>query len=92
MKLDDVLLALRETKDQRESQLRGLFNFFVTSNTRYLDFVQIEVGLTALQILTYYKYAKDLLRVCDADRDGELIIRNSGGICVMCVYFIYIYI
>ncbi|XP_024971714.1 calcium-binding mitochondrial carrier protein SCaMC-1-like isoform X3 [Cynara cardunculus var. scolymus] len=70
--LDHVLLALRETKDERESRFRGLFNFFDTSNAGYLDSVQIEVGLSALQIPADYKYAKDLLRVCDANRDGRV--------------------
>lgn len=70
--IDHVLLALRETKDERESRFRGLFNFFDTSNAGFLDSVQIEVGLSALQIPADYKYAKELLRVCDANRDGRV--------------------
>lgn len=70
--IDHVLLALRETKDERESRFRGLFNFFDTSNAGYLDSVQIEVGLSAMQIPADYKYAKELLRVCDANRDGRV--------------------
>ncbi|KAI3698207.1 hypothetical protein L6452_31320 [Arctium lappa] len=48
---------------------RGLFNFFDTSNAGYLDYVQIEVGLSALQIPADYKYVKDLLRFCDENWD-----------------------
>ncbi|KAD2806125.1 hypothetical protein E3N88_39502 [Mikania micrantha] len=70
--IDHVLLALRETKDERESRFRGLFNFFDTSNSGYLDSVQIEIGLSALQIPADYKYAKELFRVCDANRDGRV--------------------
>ncbi|KAL4584664.1 hypothetical protein LXL04_009270 [Taraxacum kok-saghyz] len=70
--IEHVLLALRETKDERESRFRGLFNFFDTSNAGYLDSVQIEVGLSAMQIPADYKYAKELLRVCDANRDGRV--------------------
>ncbi|CAI9280675.1 unnamed protein product [Lactuca saligna] len=70
--IEHVLLALRETKDERESRFRGLFNFFDTSNAGYLDSVQIEVGLSAMQIPADYKYAKELLRVCDANKDGRV--------------------
>ncbi|KAI3761464.1 hypothetical protein L1987_51881 [Smallanthus sonchifolius] len=70
--IDHVLLALRETKDERESRFRGLFNFFDTSNAGYFDSAQIETGLSALQIPADYKYAKELLRVCDANRDGRV--------------------
>lgn len=70
--MDHVLSALGETKDERESRIRSLFNFFDTSNAGYLDSVQIEEGLSALQIPADYKYAKELLRVCDANRDGRV--------------------
>ncbi|KAL7593181.1 hypothetical protein Lser_V15G31883 [Lactuca serriola] len=70
--IEHVLLVLKETKDERESRFWGLFNFFDTSNVGYLDFVQIEVGLSVMQISTDYKYVKDLLRVCDANRDGRV--------------------
>ncbi|KVH98099.1 hypothetical protein Ccrd_023679 [Cynara cardunculus var. scolymus] len=70
--MDHVLSALGETKEERESRIRGLFNFFDTSNAGYLDSAQIEVGLSALQIPADYKYAKELIRVCDANRDGRV--------------------
>ncbi|CAB4280384.1 unnamed protein product [Prunus armeniaca] len=70
--MDHVLLALRETKEEREIRLRSLFNFFDATNLGYLDYPQIEAGLSALQIPPEYKYAKDLLKVCDANRDGRV--------------------
>lgn len=70
--MDHVLLALRETKEERDVRLRSLFNFFDATNTGYLDYAQIEAGLSALQIPAEYKYAKDLLKVCDANRDGRV--------------------
>ncbi|KAI3773532.1 hypothetical protein L1987_48062 [Smallanthus sonchifolius] len=70
--MDHVLAALGETKEERESRIRSLFSFFDTSNAGYLDSGQIEVGLSALQIPSDYKYAKELLRVCDANRDGRV--------------------
>nr|GEX53370.1 calcium-binding mitochondrial carrier protein SCaMC-2-B-like [Tanacetum cinerariifolium] len=68
--IEHVLLALRETKDERESRLRGLFSFFDKSNTGYIDSVQIEIGLTALNIP--FADAKELVRVCDANKDGRV--------------------
>jgi len=65
-------LALRETKEERDVRIRCLFNFFDTANAGYLDYVQIEAGLSALQIPSQYKYAKDLLNVCDANKDGRV--------------------
>lgn len=70
--IDHVLLALRESKEERESRFRGLFNFFDTLNSGYLDSVQIEIGLSALRIPSDYKYAKELVRVCDANKDGRV--------------------
>nr|KAJ0187697.1 hypothetical protein LSAT_V11C900473840 [Lactuca sativa] len=70
--IEHVLLVLKVTKDEKESRFWGLFNFFDTSKAGYLDFVQIGVGLSVMQILTDYKYVKELLRVCDANRDGRV--------------------
>ncbi|PON71248.1 Mitochondrial carrier protein [Parasponia andersonii] len=70
--MDHVLLALRETKEERDLRIRSLFNFFDVANVGYLDYAQIEAGLSALQIPPEYKYAKDLLKVCDANRDGRV--------------------
>ncbi|KAF3441400.1 hypothetical protein FNV43_RR15314 [Rhamnella rubrinervis] len=70
--MDHVLLALRETKEDRDLRIRSLFNFFDAANIGYLDYSQIEAGLSALQIPGEYKYAKDLLKVCDANRDGRV--------------------
>ncbi|RYR19144.1 hypothetical protein Ahy_B03g063849 isoform B [Arachis hypogaea] len=70
--MDHVLLALRETKEERDLRIRSLFNFFDGANNGYLDYAQIEAGLSALQIPPEYKYAKDLFKVCDADKDGRI--------------------
>lgn len=70
--IDHVLLALGETKEEREQRIRSLFNFFDAANTGYLDYSQIEAGLSALQIPSKYKYAKDLLNVCDKNKDGRV--------------------
>lgn len=70
--MDHVLLALRETKEERDMRIRSLFNFFDTSNAGYLDYTLIETGLSALQIPAEYKYAKDLLNVCDSNKDGRV--------------------
>ncbi|KFK36750.1 mitochondrial substrate carrier family protein [Arabis alpina] len=70
--MDHVLLALRETKEERDLRIRSLFNFFDSQNIGYLDCPQIEKGLIALQIPSGYKYAKELFRVCDANRDGRV--------------------
>ena len=70
--MDHVLLALQETKDERELRIRSLFNFFDKSSTGYLDYSLIESGLTALHIPSDYKYARDLLLVCDANKDGRV--------------------
>ena len=70
--MDHVLLALGETKEERELRIRSLFNFFDGANSGYIDYAQIEKGLSARQIPADYKYAKDLLKVCDANRDGRV--------------------
>lgn len=70
--MDHVLLALQETKEDRDLRIRSLFNFFDAANVGFLDYAQIEKGLSALQIPAEYKYANDLLRVCDANRDGRV--------------------
>lgn len=70
--MDHVLLASQETMEERERRIRSLFSFFDTANAGYLDYAQIEVGLSALQIPSEYKYAKDLLNACDADKDGRV--------------------
>ncbi|XP_020088507.1 calcium-binding mitochondrial carrier protein SCaMC-2-B-like [Ananas comosus] len=49
--MEHVLLALRETEEEREVRIRGLFGFFDAAE---------------------YKYARDLLSVCDANRDGRV--------------------
>ncbi|EHA8588046.1 calcium-binding mitochondrial carrier protein SCaMC-1 [Cocos nucifera] len=70
--MDHVLLALRETKEEREVRIRSLFNFFDAAGLGHLDYAQIEAGLSALRIPAEYKYARDLLKVCDANRDGRV--------------------
>lgn len=70
--MDHVLLALRESREERDIRIRSLFDFFDAANSGYLDYAQIESGLSALQIPAEYKYAKDLFKVCDANRDGRV--------------------
>lgn len=70
--MDHVLLASQETKEARETRIRGLFGFFDKENSGYLDYAQIEAGLSALQIPSEYKYARDLLNACDANKDGRV--------------------
>lgn len=70
--MDHVLLALGETKEEREQRIRSLFSFFDAANVGYLDYSQIETGLSALHIPSGYKYARDLLNVCDANKDGRV--------------------
>lgn len=70
--MDHVLMALGETRDQREQRIRSLFDFFDVSNSGFLDCANIETGLSALQIPAEYKYGKDLLNVCDANKDGRV--------------------
>ncbi|KAF7801900.1 calcium-binding mitochondrial carrier protein SCaMC-3-like [Senna tora] len=70
--MDHVLLASQETKEERELRISSLFSFFDTTNAGYLDYARIEAGLSALQIPSEYKYAKDLLNACDADKDGRV--------------------
>lgn len=70
--MEHVLLALRETKEERETRIRSLFNFFDSAGVGYLDYPQIEAGLSGLRIPAEYKYARDLLKVVDANRDGRV--------------------
>ncbi|CAI9780044.1 unnamed protein product [Fraxinus pennsylvanica] len=70
--LDHVLSALGETKEERDSRIRSLFNYFDSNNVGHLDSVQIEKGLSAMQIPEDYKYAKELLNVCDKNQDGRV--------------------
>ncbi|KAG6521582.1 hypothetical protein ZIOFF_018706 [Zingiber officinale] len=70
--MDHVLLALHETREEREVRIRSLFNFFDAAGLGYLDYAEIESGLSALRIPAEYKYARDLLKVCDANRDGRV--------------------
>ncbi|KAK1294646.1 hypothetical protein QJS10_CPA16g00785 [Acorus calamus] len=61
-----------ETEEEREGRIRSLFGFFDASNSGYLDYANIEAGLSALQIPAEYKYARDLISVCDSNRDGRV--------------------
>ncbi|KAK1281564.1 Mitochondrial adenine nucleotide transporter ADNT1 [Acorus calamus] len=70
--MEHVLLASRETEEEREGRIRSLFGFFDASDTGHLDYANIEAGLSALQIPAEYKYARELIRVCDANRDGRV--------------------
>ncbi|KAK4410690.1 Calcium-dependent mitochondrial ATP-magnesium/phosphate carrier protein 2 [Sesamum angolense] len=70
--LDHVLSALRETKEERDMRIRSLFSFFDSNNVGYLDYALIEKGLSAMQIPADYKFAKELLEVCDSNQDGRV--------------------
>lgn len=70
--MDHVLLALRETKEERDLRIRRLFNFMDARNVGYLDNSQIESGLSALQIPGDHRHSKDLLKVCDVNKDGRV--------------------
>nr|GMC71684.1 calcium-binding mitochondrial carrier protein SCaMC-2-B-like [Ipomoea batatas]GMC75107.1 calcium-binding mitochondrial carrier protein SCaMC-2-B-like [Ipomoea batatas] len=70
--MDHVLAALQETREERDSRIRSLFSFFDSDNAGYLGYAQIEKGLSAMQIPAEYKFAKDLLRVVDANKDGRV--------------------
>lgn len=70
--MEHVLLALGETAEERELRIRSLFGFFDAAGAGHLDHAQIEVALSALNIPAEYKYARDLLSVCDANHDGQV--------------------
>nr|GLL21659.1 calcium-binding mitochondrial carrier protein SCaMC-1-like [Ipomoea trifida] len=70
--MDHVLAALQETKEERDIRIRSLFSFFDSDNAGYLDYAQIEKGLSSMQIQADYKFAKELLRVVDANKDGRV--------------------
>lgn len=70
--LSEVLLALQETQEERAHRIRNLFDFFDISHKGYLDHSDIEEGFKALAIPSQYKYARDLLDVCDSNHDGRV--------------------
>ncbi|BAF19932.1 Os06g0604500 [Oryza sativa Japonica Group] len=70
--MEHVLLALHETEAEREARIREMFAFFDVDGRGQLDYAQIEAGLAALQIPAECKYARELLRACDRDRDGRV--------------------
>ena len=78
--MDHVLMALQETKDERDLKIRALFDFFDAANLGYLDYPQIEAGLSALQIPSHYKYAKDLFNVCDTHSKENKIAERERRI------------
>ncbi|KAI5055822.1 hypothetical protein GOP47_0029343 [Adiantum capillus-veneris] len=70
--LPHVLRALDETEEERVRRIQKLFNFFDTAYKGYIDHFDIEKGFKSLGIPSQYKYAKDLLNVCDANHDGRV--------------------
>ncbi|KAJ1259820.1 hypothetical protein BS78_10G185300 [Paspalum vaginatum] len=70
--MEHVLLALHETEAEREARIRDMFGFFDAAGRGQLDYAQIEAGLAALQVPAECKYARELLRACDRDRDGRV--------------------
>lgn len=70
--LSHVLHALHETEEERVLRIQKLFGFFDTTHKGFMDHSDIEKGFKSLGIPTQYKYAKDLLSVCDANHDGQV--------------------
>ena len=48
--MDHVLLALQETKDERDLRIQALFDIFDAANLGYLDYPQIETYCSLLLI------------------------------------------
>nr|AFJ66222.1 hypothetical protein 34G24.27 [Capsella rubella] len=77
--MDHVLLALRETREERDLRIRSLFNFFDSENVGYLDCAQIEKGLCALQIPRIEINDEELARFVehvDKDNDGIILFEE----------------
>ncbi|KAH7278093.1 hypothetical protein KP509_38G024000 [Ceratopteris richardii] len=70
--LSHVLVALNETEEERTIRIRTLFESFDTARKGYLEPSDIEKGFKSRGIPTHYKYAKDLLDVCDSNNDGHI--------------------
>ena len=77
--LSEVLLALDESLEERDRRIHNLFQFFDISGKGFLDHSDIEKGFDALDIPTQYKYAKDLLDVCDSNRDDHVDFKEFSG-------------
>ena len=52
--MDHVLLALQETKDERDLRIRALFDFFDTANLGYLGYPLIETYCSLLLINLFF--------------------------------------
>ena len=52
--MDHVLLALQETKDERDLRIRALLDFFDAANLGYLDCPQIETYCSLLLINLFF--------------------------------------
>lgn len=70
--MDHVLAASRETKEEREARIRRLFRSFDTKNVGHVGSAQIQSGLSAMRVPADYKFAKELLQVCDANQDDKV--------------------
>ncbi|MCO5614081.1 hypothetical protein L7F22_068362 [Adiantum nelumboides] len=70
--LSHVLHALHETEEERVLRIQKLFDFFDIAHKGHIDHSDIKKGFKSLGIPTQYKYAKDLLNVCDANNDGQV--------------------
>ncbi|KAG9146896.1 hypothetical protein Leryth_005197 [Lithospermum erythrorhizon] len=78
--MDHVLTALRETEEERIQESKSLFGFFDSDNVGYLDYSKIEKGLSAMRIPFDYKFARELLNVCDSNKDGRVdYVWSLGG-------------
>ncbi|KAL1533259.1 anaphase-promoting complex subunit 2, variant 2 [Salvia divinorum] len=70
--MDHVLAASRETEEEREARIRGLFSLFDSKNVGHIGSAQILSGLSSMRIPADYKFAKELLHVCDANQDDRV--------------------
>ncbi|KAB2072963.1 hypothetical protein ES319_A07G052600v1 [Gossypium barbadense] len=67
--MEHVLLALGETKEERDLRIRSLFSFFDAADVGFLDYTQIEKGLSALQIPAEYK----IFQAIDVEHSGCIL-------------------
>eukprot|EP00850_Spirogloea_muscicola_P022556 SM000301S11759 [mRNA] locus=s301:14049:17171:+ [translate_table: standard] len=68
--LAEVRQALAESAECRERRIQQLFAVFDADQSGSLDHTQIERGFRSLSLPSDYKYARELLEVCDRNRDG----------------------
>ncbi|KAJ6977946.1 hypothetical protein NC653_029750 [Populus alba x Populus x berolinensis] len=78
--IDHVLLALRETKEERDVRIRTLFIYFDAANLGYLDYAQMKPACRGSKYLPGINMPKSCWKfVMQIVMEG-LIIRILGGI------------